>query len=85
LPQSDKRMVIFIQRLMQILVHLPSHTLPPPYFLDKLIMRHVTGLGKIKTSYYKHLTVGMVTAGWSELIPSQKFVNIHDLNAVQSS
>jgi hypothetical protein len=84
LPQSDRRMEISIQRLMQILVHLPSHTLPPPYFFDKLIMRPVTSLGRIKTSYYRYLTVGMVTAGWSELIPSQKFVTTRDLNGVQS-
>ena len=74
LPQSDRRMVISIQRLMQMLMHLPSHTLPLPNFFNKLIMRPV-----------RYLTVGMVTADCSELIPSQKFVTIHDLNAVQLS
>jgi hypothetical protein len=85
LPQSDRRMVISIQRLMQMLMHLPSHTLPLPNFFNKLIMRPDTGLGMVKTSYCGYLVVGMVTADCSELIPSQKFVTIRDLNAVQLS
>ena len=68
-----------------MLMHLPSHTLPLPYILNKLIMRPVTGLGRVKTSYCRYLTVGMVTADCSELIPSQKSVTIRDLNAVQLS
>jgi hypothetical protein len=48
-------------------------------------MRPVTGLGRVKTSYYKYLMMGMVTADSSELIPSQKLMTTHDLNAVQLS